>query len=132
MTEQTAEIERILTSARKNNAARNVTGGLLFSKDCFAQVLEGKVDDVEAIFSRVQSDPRHSDVRILQFEPIGSRSFGNWAMAFSGCATPDDERLDVAGILQHPSRFDSKEVGRLVVDVLTDLIHNFDSAISGA
>ena len=130
MAEQKAEIERILVSARRNNPRRNVTGALLFSRDCFAQVLEGKVDDVEAIFPQVQSDPRHADVRILQFEPIDSRSFGNWSMAFAGYSTPDNERLDVAGILQDPSRFDSKEVGRLVVEVLTDLMHNFDSAVS--
>ena len=129
--EQSADIESILACARRNNPVRNVTGALLLSRGCFAQVLEGEVADVEAIFARIQSDQRHADMRILQFETIVSRSFGNWSMAFAGYMTPENERLDVAGVLDNPSCFDSKEVGRQVVEVLTDLMHNTDSPDSG-
>ena len=128
---QAAEIEQILATARRHNPRRNVTGALLVSRGCFAQVLEGGVDDVEAIFTRIQSDPRHADVRILQFEPVVSRSFGNWSMAFAGHSTLATERLDVAGVMDDPSRFDSKEVGRLVVEVLADMMHDFEAAVYG-
>lgn len=131
MAEQKGDIERILASARRNNPVHHVTGALLLSRGCFAQVLEGEVDDIEAIFARIQSDQRHADVRILQFETLVSRSFGNWSMAFAGYSAPDSERLDVAGVLDDPSCVDSKEVGRVVVEILTDLMLNRESADSG-
>ena len=34
----------ILTRSRRNNTANGITGGLLFSAGCFAQVLEGPLD----------------------------------------------------------------------------------------
>ncbi len=92
--EQTvAEIQSILACARSNNAKVGVTGALLFSADVFAQVLEGPAEAVERIFEKIQRDPRHSDVVILQSEHTEARDFPEWSMAFAGRPTEHSAAL---------------------------------------
>ncbi len=79
-----ADIGRILDASRRNNARDGITGGLLFSQGCFAQVLEGPLDAVENTFERIQCDERHGDVTVLQSGPIAARDFPDWSMAFAG------------------------------------------------
>lgn len=79
-----ADVREILAVSRVNNARDGVTGGLLFSEGCFAQVLEGPQDAVEAAFERIQCDPRHCEVVVLQSDPIATRDFPDWSMAFAG------------------------------------------------
>ena len=90
--EPAAEIQSILAASRRNNAAANVTGALIFNMGCFGQVLEGPRRAVEATFERIQRDPRHGDVSLLAFQPATERSFSNWSMAFVGAQTVDAER----------------------------------------
>ncbi len=79
-----ADIRGILAASRRNNARDGITGGLLFSQGCFAQVLEGPLDALERTFERIQCDERHSDVTVLQSGPITARDFPDWSMAFTG------------------------------------------------
>jgi hypothetical protein len=79
-----ANIEQILTSSRRNNASYGVTGALLFGDGCFAQVLEGRREDVETLFEAILHDPRHRDVTVMAMHAVAQRSFGQWAMAFGG------------------------------------------------
>lgn len=81
-----AAIEQILAASRRNNSAVGVTGALMFNAGCFAQVLEGELEVVEATFERIQQDERHGDVSLLAFEPVESRAFGNWSMSFVGAS----------------------------------------------
>ncbi len=78
------EIRQILASARKNNAALGITGALFFNGACFAQVLEGPLDAVEALFEKIQQDPRHGDVTLLESGYVDHRDFPEWSMAFAG------------------------------------------------
>ncbi|HET6307141.1 MAG TPA: BLUF domain-containing protein [Rhodopila sp.] len=82
------EVRAILASARRSNRANSITGALLFTASGFAQVLEGRRDAVEATFERINGDPRHADVTVLSFTPTEARSFPDWAMGFSGQASP--------------------------------------------
>ena len=79
-----ADIRSILAASRRNNARDGITGGLLFSQGCFAQVLEGPLDAVETTFERIQCDERHADVTVLRSGPITARDFADWSMAFAG------------------------------------------------
>ena len=88
-----AEVRSILDVSRRNNLRAGVTGGLLFSTGCFAQVLEGPMDAVEEAFERIQCDDRHSDVTVLQASPIPSRDFPDWSMAFAGSAQGESGAL---------------------------------------
>ena len=78
------EIRRILAISRHNNQRDGVTGGLLFSDGCFAQVLEGPLTAVETTFERIQCDGRHSEVTVIQSGAIDERGFPDWSMAFTG------------------------------------------------
>jgi hypothetical protein len=82
--EMRSEIGAILASARRNNVRHGVTGALLFSDGCFAQVLEGGREDIELVFETIQCDPRHSNVTIMHLHEVTERSFGDWSMAFGG------------------------------------------------
>jgi hypothetical protein len=83
-----AEVEQILQTSRRNNDLVGVTGALMFSAGYFGQVLEGPQAAIEATFERIQQDPRHGDVSLLEFAPVSERAFDNWAMAYVG----DDTR----------------------------------------
>ncbi|MGI4765000.1 MAG: BLUF domain-containing protein, partial [Janthinobacterium lividum] len=82
--EQSAAVGAILAASKRNNARVGVTGALLFNAGSFAQVLEGPRAAVETTFERIQRDARHSDVSVLQCDPVVERGFPNWSMAFVG------------------------------------------------
>ena len=84
------EIQGILATSRKNNARDGVTGGLLFSEGCFAQVLEGPLDMIEGAFERIQCDERHRKVTVLQSGSITARDFPDWSMAFTEADVVDN------------------------------------------
>ncbi|MBP0464575.1 BLUF domain-containing protein [Roseomonas sp. PWR1] len=85
------KVSEILETARRNNAALGVTGALLVSGPYFAQVLEGPPAAVEEIFERIQCDPRHERITVLEVAHPPARAFGAWTMAFA------EEREDVSG-----------------------------------
>ena len=90
----TAEIDGILAASRANNSRDGITGVLLYSDGCFAQVLEGPLDAIEATFERIQCDPRHGEVTVIRSEPITARDFPEWSMAFTGA--PTSSRFSIA------------------------------------
>lgn len=92
-----AEIRAILARSRTNNSRDAITGGLIFSDQCFAQVLEGPPALVEAAFERIQCDPRHRDVTVLSAGPIATRDFPDWSMAFAGTAESSGFGRAIAG-----------------------------------
>ena len=77
-------VSQILAASQRNNTRVDVTGALMFNAGAFAQVLEGPQQGVESTFERIQCDPRHGDVTVLQCGPAEGRSFTNWSMAFVG------------------------------------------------
>lgn len=76
------EVVELLRVARACNEIRGVTGLLLLRGDSFFQVLEGRQDDVHAIFERVVADDRHHRIEVLFEEPLAEREFGDWQMGF--------------------------------------------------
>jgi hypothetical protein len=82
-------VRSILVAARRNNVRIDVTGALMFNAGCFAQVLEGPRAAVENLFERVQQDPRHGDLKVLDFGSVERRGFAHWSMAFVGGSAED-------------------------------------------
>jgi hypothetical protein len=72
----------IRASARSRNHRAGISGALLFNGSAFAQVLEGPLDAVEAIFEAIQCDDRHSDVVMLRNAAAEARVFSGWSMAY--------------------------------------------------
>jgi hypothetical protein len=103
---QLAEIRKILVSARSNNAVCGITGALLFNAGCFAQVLEGPLQQVEATFEKIQRDLRHIDVTVLEASYVAQREFPDWSMAFSGSVQGESTafaEFTLEGAFAHPS-----------------------------
>jgi blue light- and temperature-responsive anti-repressor len=76
------DLRDILATSRARNRLAGITGALTLGGGTFGQILEGPPDAVEAAFERIERDPRHRDVVLLDLAPIARRSFGGWAMAF--------------------------------------------------
>ena len=74
----------ILDVSRRNNGACGVTGALIFNRGTFGQILEGPEDAVEETFTRIEGDPRHHDVEVLDLKRVSERAFGDWSMGFVG------------------------------------------------
>ena len=72
--------DSILEQSRARNPKLGITGILCFSEDTFIQVLEGGRDEVCELYNTIVRDGRHQHVRILGFEEIRERRFGNWTM----------------------------------------------------
>jgi hypothetical protein len=79
-----ASLKQILATAIVKNSELGITGGLVFNRKFFAQVLEGEHAPVMQTFARINKDPRHKDVAITELEPAGERLFGAWSMGYAG------------------------------------------------
>jgi hypothetical protein len=90
------QIADILNSSRRNNAADDITGALLFSDTNFAQVLEGPRAAVDRLYKTLHYDPRHKDLILLLTEPLKARQFPQWSMAYLGQSRSVKEALEVA------------------------------------
>jgi hypothetical protein len=77
-----AAVQSILQTSRRNNARVDVTGCLLFSGRCFAQLLEGDQDVVRALASRIVEDARHGELRFLFEAARDEREYGDWSMGY--------------------------------------------------
>ncbi len=73
-------ISAILSVSDQNNRRDNVTGALVLADGGFLQVLEGSHTDVERTLERLLNDPRHTDLKILNRQPIDHRDFKDWGM----------------------------------------------------
>ena len=75
-------IEDILTKSRAHNEAAGITGALLFNGIYFAQLLEGREDEIRPLFQRIRRDNRHTEVTSIEEATIQKREFSGWAMAY--------------------------------------------------
>lgn len=81
-----SEISGMLDRARVQNHIDGITGYLLYHGERFLQLIEGKEDDVRELYSKIENDPRHTDVELLCTEKVQGRMFGKWPMLFSDSA----------------------------------------------
>ncbi|MEP0073787.1 MAG: BLUF domain-containing protein [Marinomonas sp.] len=76
------DIARILNVARTKNKAKNITGLLSFNRRFFLQCLEGERSDVNAIYHKIATDPRHTKPEIISYQDITEREFDVWSMGY--------------------------------------------------
>jgi len=75
-------VENILTSSKRNNVVRAVTGLLLFDGHRYIQILEGEAENVDQLYDVITKDPRHQQIELLHKGGIASCAFENWRMAY--------------------------------------------------
>ena len=102
------ELKSILLSSQRNNPPLGVSGALIFNYSYFAQVLEGDRKAITNIFCKVSKDSRHSDIVLLEVEPISERMFVSWNMSFVGGAVSENElRRYATSASFHPEKMTS-------------------------
>jgi hypothetical protein len=74
------EIPDLLKQARIANAKQELTGMLLYIGGSFLQVLEGQPEMVDAVFSTILRDKRHTQLTLIARESILERAFEGWTM----------------------------------------------------
>lgn len=111
------ELSRLLLTARRNNQRVGVTGMLLYDKGSFLQVLEGEEAAVQALFERIERDPRHGRVRTLMCQATAARAFGDWAMGFVSIGALGVSLPGYSDFLQH--RGDPGQAGGLAHSLMT-------------
>lgn len=84
MADREKECAEIFRVARRRNTDRGITGALLIYNEWFAQTLEGDEQVVRDLFARIEADPRHDSIQMLQSGPVAERVFARWAMAEVG------------------------------------------------
>lgn len=115
-----AVLDSILDQSRRNNPMLGVTGMLCFTNDVFVQVIEGGRDEVCELFNTIVRDDRHVGVRLLSYEEIPERRFGNWSM---GRVNVED--INPALLLKHSEKAELNPFissGRATMALLDDLV----------
>jgi hypothetical protein len=60
------------------------------------QILEGERQAVEALYERIEQDPRHTNISRVLDRPIRERLFAQWSMGYE---TLTNQQLDEINIL---------------------------------
>jgi Sensors of blue-light using FAD len=74
------ELQLMLSTWRRMNAGRGVTGFFLYHRESVFQVLEGFPDVLGGLYEAIARDSRHRFIAKLVDESIDERSFGDWSM----------------------------------------------------
>ena len=101
------ELHALTAVAQARNGREAITGLMLYDQSRFYQWLEGPADGVERVMGSIRNDPRHTDIEVLDKQPVERRSFADWSMKL---ATP--------GPLSGPLRGEVIEPPREMVDCL--------------
>ena len=113
------QISEILEASERNNAARGLTGALVFDSEWFVQVLEGRLDDVWATYKVIERDPRHANISFVEMVTVPSRRFGDWRM---GCAERSAKHDAVFAPYLYDGRFQPANMaGDTILSMMVDL-----------
>lgn len=82
----------IAVKARLANAARDITGLLIFDGMRFCQQLEGGQKQVLALLERIRQDTRHINLQILHHGELAMRRFRRFSLGY--CMVDDDDVLE--------------------------------------
>ncbi|TVZ27320.1 FAD-dependent sensor of blue light [Gillisia sp. Hel_I_86] len=76
------KIQQVLNYSRNRNNENGITGILLYSDGNFFQVLEGKKELLESLFSRVKTDKRHQNVMVIFEKEVSLPKFDMYQSNF--------------------------------------------------
>ena len=77
-----AALQDLVEQSRVRNERVGITAVLIHHHGTFLHGLEGKADDVRALYTKVCADPRHRDVQSLVRIEVGRRLFAGQPMGF--------------------------------------------------
>ena len=80
-TESILNLATILAESQRNNDRDGLTGALAAHRESYIQVIEGSAQALDGLMRRLEGDPRHRDIVILQRRTAAGRLFADWSMA---------------------------------------------------
>lgn len=80
-------VARLVRQVWRCNTAAGLTGLMAIRGREVREVVEGDVEAVLPLASRILSDPRHGRIRVLAFGPLLARRYSAWCV--EGFAFPD-------------------------------------------
>ena len=86
-------LEALLEVSRDNNRLAGITGVLLYNGAFFLQAIEGKSQQVEALYEAIACDQRHEDIELIEFSAVDERRYPEWSMAFIDATGHEHEAL---------------------------------------
>ncbi|MFZ5681344.1 MAG: BLUF domain-containing protein [Pseudomonadota bacterium] len=116
-----SELRSIVRTAGANNQDRGITGGLMFNRDYFGQVLEGDRSAVSELFCRIARDPRHRNIVIVEASAVDRRLFQRWSMGLAE-KTETAEKVNSNFGLDRgfdPSRMDACNFSSYILEMVT-------------
>lgn len=87
------QIDGLLASSRRFNAAVGVTGTLLHHDGAFLQYLEGPSEGLARVWQRVVACRMHHGITELVRESVPTRQFDHWHMGFAQAPATVLQRL---------------------------------------
>ena len=113
-TRRSTEVEAILASAARKNAALSLSGGLIFTGTHFALLLEGERVHIKNMMAAIKADVRHSELSVVSEGPIAQRSLRTWKLAYYGNASYVSKRVDRCW--SHAEAYEVAELRALIVE----------------
>ena len=80
------EFRNLLNQCHRNNPELDITGLLLYNNGQYLQIIEGRKENVQALYQVISQDTRHEQVHILAEGSQIGRNFPDWAMGFKAIA----------------------------------------------
>ena len=88
------EIQQLVELAQKHNQQKGITGMLVATGSQFYQLIEGPDRAIDALYKRIEKDPRHTNVKLLSAERGNmDRLFPDWSMLKVDLSLVEHERL---------------------------------------
>ncbi len=76
-------LTNIFDTSQQNNPEKGITGCLLIGSNSYLQFLEGPSLAVQELYTKIQTDSRHKNVKKLHDQSIEERLFSSWSMKFA-------------------------------------------------
>ncbi len=90
---QEDELIAILEKYRQHNAVEGITSVTLYVRGNIIQVLEGQKEAVDALYGRIEQDPRHGNLIKVLNRPITHRLFTGTALGYDTISTRQLEEI---------------------------------------
>jgi hypothetical protein len=116
-----SELRKLVLSAAVKNRDRGITGGLMFNRNYFAQVLEGDQSSVSDLFCRIAKDARHRSVVIVHASSIDERVFERWSMGLAE-KTETAEKINSRFGLDNgfdPTKLTASELSKYIFEMIS-------------
>lgn len=92
------EIEKIVSSCKKNNPALDITRVLLYSDSKFIQMVEGNSKTIIDLYDKIKLDNHHRNVMMISYGLIKERAFPSWHMGNRKIeGSPVDFKTEISG-----------------------------------